>query len=64
MWCFCRPEVFKGKAYLLKSVGYQAIARADLFTLPCDQQVRSTRLPISQITPQSVPSPKTHMHVH
>lgn len=25
--------------YLLKSVGYQAIARADLFTLPCDQQV-------------------------
>jgi hypothetical protein len=33
------PEVFKGKTYLLKSVGYQAIARADLFTLPCDQQV-------------------------
>jgi hypothetical protein len=31
--------VFKGKTYLLKSVGYQAIARADLFTLPCDQQV-------------------------
>ena len=36
----CRPEVFKGKMYLLKSVGYQAIARADLFTLPCDQQVQ------------------------
>jgi hypothetical protein len=35
----CRPEVFKGKTYLLKSVGYQAIARADLFTLPCDQKV-------------------------
>lgn len=30
-----------GKTYLLKSVNYQAIARADLFTLPCDQKVGS-----------------------
>lgn len=31
-------ELFKGRRYLLKSVAYEAISRADLFTLPCSQK--------------------------
>lgn len=35
----CRPEVFNGQRYLLKSVHYAALNRADLFTLPCPPEV-------------------------
>ena len=35
-----RPEEFGGKTFLLKSIAYNATARADLFTLPCSNKVR------------------------
>ena len=37
--CGCRPAAFKGRRYLLKSVHYASLSRADLFTLPCDPEV-------------------------
>lgn len=35
----CRPDVFQGQPFLLKSVHYAALNRADLFTLPCPPEV-------------------------
>ena len=35
-----RPEEFEGKTFLLKSIAYNATARADMFTLPCSNKVR------------------------
>ena len=35
-----RPEEFGGKTFLLKSIAYNATARADMFTLPCSNKVR------------------------
>ncbi|GAQ84998.1 hypothetical protein KFL_002160080 [Klebsormidium nitens] len=32
-----KPEIFKGKRFLLKSIAYDCISRSELFTLPCDQ---------------------------
>lgn len=35
-----RPEEFGGMTFLLKSIAYNATARADMFTLPCSNKVR------------------------
>ena len=37
----CSPEEFGEKRFLLKSIAYNATARADMFTLPCSDEVRS-----------------------
>ena len=39
--------MFEGKRFLLKSVHYASLARADGFTLPCSQGVRSITGPPS-----------------
>lgn len=40
---YCRAaELFKGRRFLLKSVAYEAISRADLFTLPCSHKASPT----------------------
>lgn len=47
--CVSRPEVFGGKRFLLKSIQYAATHRGDMFTLPCEPQVLSSRILLSLV---------------